>query len=426
MKTLVVFSHLRWNFVFQRPQHLLTRLARHYPVVFFEEPVRGEGPARLERSRPAPGVEVLCPHTPVDAGGFHDDQLPALEALLAAYLAEQRIDDCVAWFYTPMALPLLADMQPRTVVYDCMDELAAFKHAPRQMRQRETALLKTAQVVLTGGPSLYEAKRALHPHVLCLPSAVDADHYAAANALAQEAPMRRAAELQRGIRRPRLGFFGVIDERLDLDLVAGVADAQPDWQIVMVGPVVKIGRERLPQRPNIHWLGQQPYDILPQLVAGWDVCLMPFALNDATRYISPTKTLEYMACSRPSVSTSIRDVVEPYGHLVSIADTADDYTAACEAILRRSPQEQAGHAQALADIVARTSWDATAREMGELIAAADRANVLSAKVAAPQSAANSPTSHEAVPHLAGAAQPAMSTGLPASAAAAAEKRASAA
>jgi glycosyltransferase involved in cell wall biosynthesis len=360
MPHLIVFSHLRWNFVFQRPQHLLTRLARHYPVVFVEEPVRSDGPARLERSRPAPGVEVLCPHTPVDAGGFHDDQLPALEALLAGYLAEQRIDDCVVWFYTPMALPLLAELQPRAVVYDCMDELAAFKDAPRQMRQRETALLKIAQVVLTGGPSLYEAKRALHPHVLCLPSAVDADHYAAANALGQEAPMRRAAELQQGIRAPRLGFFGVIDERLDLELVAELADAQPGWQLVMVGPVAKIGRERLPQRPNIHWLGQQPYAILPQLVAGWDVCLMPFAINEATRYISPTKTLEYMAAGKPVVSTPVHDVKAMFSDVVRIAGDAGGFIQACRDALAEAPHARAERLAEMQACVWRYSWDETA------------------------------------------------------------------
>src|SRR5690349_11754838 len=276
MPHLIVFSHLRWNFVFQRPQHLLSRLARHYQVVFVEEPIRSERPARLERTTPHPGVEVLKPHTPIDAAGFHDDQLSVLKPLLADYLTTNRIDDYFVWFYTPMALPLLTDLEPRAIVYDCMDELSAFKDAPRQMRQRETALLKSAQLVLTGGPSLYESKRRLHPNVLCLPSAVDADHYSNATATTRADPMRRAQQLQGSIGLPRLGFFGVIDERLDLELIAEVADADPDWQVIMVGPVVKIDASALPRRANLHWLGQQPYELLPQLVAGWDVCLMPF------------------------------------------------------------------------------------------------------------------------------------------------------
>ena len=359
MPQLIVFSHLRWNFVFQRPQHLLTRLARHYPVVFIEEPVRGDGPAWLESSRPAAGVEVLCPHTPIDAGGFHDDQLAALEPLLDAHLGSRR-EDCVAWFYTPMALPLLGELRPRAIVYDCMDELSAFKDAPRQMRQRETALLKIADVVLTGGPSLYEAKRHLHPRVLCLPSAVDAEHYAAANALAQEAAVRRAGELQQGIATPRLGFFGVIDERLDLGLLAALADARPAWQIVMVGPVAKIGRDRLPQRPNIHWLGQQPYDLLPQLVAGWDACLMPFALNEATRYISPTKTLEYMAAGKPVISTPVHDVKAMFSDVVRIAADTASFIDACEAALHETPHARAERLADMQACVWRYSWDETA------------------------------------------------------------------
>ena len=257
---LVVFSHLRWNGVYQRPQQLLTRLATRGPVIFVEEPVFAAGPARLEHETPAAGVEVLVPHTPIDVDGFHDDQLPALAPLLARRFAEAGVGDCVAWLNTPMALPLLSECRPRAIVYDCMDQLAAFEAAPRQMRQRETALLKVADLVLAAGPSLYEDKRALHPNVMCLPSAVDAAHYAPGAAGARTAALARAQHLQGHVARPRLGFFGVIDERIDLPLLARLADAQPAWQIVMVGPVVRIDPASLPRRPNIHWLGQQPYD----------------------------------------------------------------------------------------------------------------------------------------------------------------------
>ncbi|MGZ8259118.1 MAG: glycosyltransferase, partial [Caldimonas sp.] len=315
MPHLIVFSHLRWEFVFQRPQHLLSRLARDYHVVVVEEPVHTEGPAYLERTTPCKGIEVLRAHTPVEHGGFHDDQLSALQPMIAGYLAENLIDDYLVWFYTPMALPLLGGLAPRAIVYDCMDELSAFKGAPRQMRQRETALLKSAALVVTGGPRLYAAKRDANPNVLCVPSAVDADHYSPRRATADAAAMARADALQGAVATPRLGFFGVIDERLDLDLVARVADADPGWQLVMVGPVVKIEPEALPQRPNLHWLGQQPYGLLPQLVAGWDVCLMPFALNESTEFISPTKTLEYMAAGKPVVSTPIHDVKAMFGDL---------------------------------------------------------------------------------------------------------------
>jgi UDP-galactopyranose mutase len=367
MPHLIVFSHLRWNFVFQRPQHLLSRLAAEFPVVFVEEPQRSDGPSHLEQSSPAPGVQVLRPHTPVDAPGFHDDQLSLLEPMVADWLAQEGIDDYAVWFYTPMALPLLNVLAPRAVIYDCMDELSAFKGAPRQMRQRETALLKRAALVLTGGPSLYEAKRSLHPNVMCLPSAVDAAHYANANAVAHPERMRRAGELQGALPAPRLGFFGVIDERIDVGLVEALADAEPGWQIVMAGPVVKIDPATLPQRPNLHWLGQQPYELLPQLVAGWDVCLMPFAINESTRFISPTKTLEYMAAGKPVVSTRIRDVEVMFGDLVAIADEPSAFVSACRAALAETDEDRARRQADMATRVGRHAWDATAASIAEAI-----------------------------------------------------------
>jgi glycosyltransferase involved in cell wall biosynthesis len=288
-------------------------------------------------------------------------------------------------------VPLGAELTPRGVVYDCMDELTAFKNAPRQLVQRENALFKMADLVFTGGRSIYNAKRSRHPDVHCFPSSVDATHFRKAT---QDHP------LQAALPRPRLGYCGVIDERINLPLIDAVAKARPEWQLVMVGPTAKIDPRDLPRRANIHWLGQQSYDDLPAFISGWDVCLLPFALNDATRYISPTKTLEYMACGRPSVSTSIRDVVEPYGHVVNIADTPEGFVIDCEAILERTREEQAEHARALAQIVARTSWDSTAHAMAELIAQADEALAESDEPAQAQ-----PTSDDSAPlHLANAAQ----------------------
>ena len=367
MSTLLVFSHLRWNFVYQRPQHLLSRLARSRPVVVFEEPVHGDGEPRLERIEPCPGIVVLRPHTPLHAVGFHDDQLPALKALLAGFLAAEGVDDYVAWLYTPMALPLLADLAPKAVVYDCMDELAAFDFAPRQLRQREAALLQLADVLFAGGPSLYEARRDRHPNAHCFPSAVDAAHYAPAAADCGSSALAHARATQQSIAGPRLGFFGVIDERLDLGLLDAIAAAEPGWQIVMVGPVVKIDQQSLPRRPNIHWLGQQSYDALPGFVAGWDVCLMPFALNESTRFISPTKTLEYMAAEKPVVSTAVPDVVSLYGDVVRIAGDAEAFVAACREALAESPEVREKHIEAMRQRVAQYSWERTAGEMARLV-----------------------------------------------------------
>src|SRR5262245_16945906 len=250
MTALIVFSHLRWGSVFQRPQQLMSRLARDRQVLFIEEPLLDtNGPARLESISYGPNLQVLRPRTPVAAPGFHDEQLPVLMELLSAHLRRQAIDDYAVWFYTPMALPLITHLNPRAVVYDCMDELAAFPNAPRQLRQRETALLKMANLVFTSGPALYQAKRSLGANVQCLCNAVDARHFSPAWLRAADPHAGMASALHAGIARPRLGYFGSIDERIDFGLLQRLADARPGWQIVMVGPVARAVEARLPQRP---------------------------------------------------------------------------------------------------------------------------------------------------------------------------------
>jgi UDP-galactopyranose mutase len=366
---LIVFSHLRWGFVHQRPQHLLSRLAAHYRILFVEQPVFAEPPARLDINAVAPDVEVIVPRTPVEAAGFHDDQLSLLTPLLEEHLQSRGIDDYLIWFYTPMALPLMANLKPRAIVYDCMDELAAYKDAPRQMHQRECALLKMADLVLTSGPTLYEAKRRAHPNVQCLPSAVEAAHYAPANLRLDSDEYRDVERLQGHIPRPRLGFFGVIDERVDLSLLIALADADPHWQIVMVGPVLKIDPAKLPRRPNIHWLGMQPYSRLPQLVASWDVCLMPFALNQLTRFINPTKTLEYMAAEKPVVSTSVPDVVSLYGDVVRLAATRAGFVEQCREAMGENGRRRTQRIIEMTQCVSRFSWDQSALTIHELIQA---------------------------------------------------------
>jgi protoporphyrinogen oxidase/glycosyltransferase involved in cell wall biosynthesis len=359
MTTIVVFSHLRWDFVFQRPQHLLSRLAQHYQVLFVEEPVHDDGAPFMEKSQPAPNVTVCRAHTPIHATGFHDDQLRLLQPMVAQLAPPgERV---IAWFYTPMALPLLQALQPALVVYDCMDELASFRNPPKQLLQREGALLNIADLVFAGGPSLYEAKKNRHPNVHCFSSSVDVVHFQ------QALDRTRSHPQQQDIAHPRLGFYGVLDERFDPELVGEVADAHPEWQVVLAGPVVKIDPERLPRRANIHYLGQQPYSALPDLLAGWDVCLMPFAINEATRFISPTKVLEYMAAQLPIVSTPIADVANPYGHVVAIASGAREFTAACEAALAQTPEQRSHMTAAMKAVVAATSWDYTARHMHELL-----------------------------------------------------------
>jgi UDP-galactopyranose mutase len=362
---IVVFSHLRWNFVYQRPQHLLSRLAAEQPVLFVEEPeYDASGPPRWERTTPEPGVTVFRPRTPIEAPGFHPAQLEVLGPMLDEIREEAGDAGLVAWLYTPMALPLARQLDPVLVVYDCMDELSMFLGAPPELVQREAELMEAADVMFTGGPSLYRAKQDRHPNVHCFSSSVDAAHFGSA------LPGGSAKEPadQRDLPHPRLGFYGVIDERLDLPLVAALADAHPEWQLVLVGPVVKIDPASLPRRPNIHYTGQRTYAELPGYLAGWDVCLLPFARNDSTRFISPTKTLEYMAAERPIVSTPITDVAEPYGHIVYLGDTPDRFIRACEEALAADAEERARRAALMRGVLARTSWDATVASMESLMA----------------------------------------------------------
>lgn len=359
MSTIIVFSHLRWDFVYQRPQHLLSRLAEHYQIVFVEEPVFHEGESVMRRVAPLPNVHVCQPHTPIGMPGFHDDQIPILRELVRELALDYGKH--IVWFYTPMALPLLQELQPRLVVYDCMDELSAFKNSPKQLLQRESALLKLADIVFTGGPSLYRAKRERNNNVHCFSSSVDVAHFEQALDRCNSHPAHAT------IPGPRLGYYGVIDERVDLNLIGQLADAHPQWQIVLVGPVMKIESALLPQRPNIHYLGQQPYEALPHFLAGWDVCLLPFALNASTRFISPTKTLEYMAAELPIVSTPITDVVGPYGDIVTIAADAPAFIKACEEALLATPEQHAKKVDMMHEVLSATSWDITAQKMFDLL-----------------------------------------------------------
>jgi UDP-galactopyranose mutase len=362
---IVCLSHLRWDFVYQRPQHLMSRFARDRRVFFFEEPMHHDGPARLEVAERPGGVRVAVPRLP---GGLQPEAAEAAQRhLLEQLLADHGVAEYVLWYYTPMALGFAAGLEPSAVVYDCMDELTLFRGAPPSLIEREARLLAAADLVFTGGQSLYEAKRDRHSDIHAFPSSIDAAHFGRAR-LPQPDPPDQTA-----IPHPRLGYFGVIDERIDLDLLAAVADARPDWQIVMVGPVVKIDPESLPRRANLHYLGMKGYDDLPAYLAGWDVALMPFARNESTRFISPTKTPEYLAGGRPVVSTSIRDVVRPYGDmaLVEIADEPAGFVAAVERSLACCAEEGGTERESwlkrVDEFLARGSWSRTWRHMSDLI-----------------------------------------------------------
>lgn len=358
MFDLLCFSHLRWDFVFQRPQHLLTRCAVKRRVFYMEEPHFDAEEAWLEVRQDSSGVHVVVPHlTPADAA---DEGISRQRFLLRQLREDYAISSHVTWFYTPMALPLAEELEPLAIVYDCMDELSAFKGAPKALLTREAELFQQADLVFTGGHALYEAKRKLHHNIHPFPSSVDRRHFEQAR-LPQSEPADQA-----DIPRPRLGFFGVVDERMDLALLEGIASLQPDWQLVILGPVVKIDPADLPRRPNIHYLGSKSYQELPRYISGWDVAMMPFAKNESTRFISPTKTPEYLAAGKPVVSTSIRDVVRPYSvqGLAHIADTPRDFVAACETALNSSRERHVRRADAF---LVNLSWDKTWSAMEQLM-----------------------------------------------------------
>lgn len=352
---LICFSHLRWNFVFQRPQQLMTRFAAQMTVVFWEEPlVEGEDQPTLS-VRQEGDVIVVVPHLPagLDAEATH----AALARLLSAFLIGKQ-PVAVRWYYTPMMLAFSRQLRARCTVYDCMDELSAFRFAPPTLLDLEGELLGAADVVFTGGYSLYEAKRGRHADVRPFPSSVDVAHFARARDLA---PPRRDT--------PTLGFYGVIDERMDLELVARLADERPEWRIELVGPVVKIDPADLPRRSNLHYLGARSYEELPDAVARWDVALMPFAINDATRFISPTKTPEYLAAGRPVVSTPIVDVARHYGTMAGvIIASGSRFVSACDDALALARGADLAWRDEADAVLAATSWNDTAAAMLAVIA----------------------------------------------------------
>ena len=351
---LVCFSHLRWDFVFQRPQHLMSRFAASHNVQVWEEPIFVAEPAapHVVTRREGPNLTIATPHLP--EGLAEDATEAALCALLDDYLGTERA--AVAWYYTPMMLPFSRHLEAECTVYDCMDELANFRFAPSRLLELEAELFERADLVFTGGYSLYEAKRARHPNVHPFPSSVDIAHFSQARA---NPPAND---------RPTLGFYGVLDERFDIDLLTAIADARPDWRFVMVGPIVKISPDELPKRENIVYPGPATYDQLPGVLGQWDVALMPFAINDATKFISPTKTPEYLAGGKPVVSTPVRDVIRHYGRLqgVKIASTADEFVAGCEEALKLAAEGGDWLAE-VDQALSSMSWGITQRRMLGLI-----------------------------------------------------------
>jgi len=357
---LLCFSHLRWDFVYQRPQHLLSRFAQYLTVYFLEEPMfDAKDKAYLSFSDREDNVIVGVPHLP--EGLNHQEVNSLLTSLVDKFLHTKNMDDFAFWYYSPMALQFSDKHMPKLTIYDCMDELSAFKNAPKELTILEKKLMNKADLVFTGGQSLYEAKKQQHANIYPFPSSIDKEHFKQARKTGEQ-PADQA-----GIEGVKLGFYGVIDERFDIDLIKGIADARPDWQIVLIGPVVKIDPATLPQNKNIHYMGQKCYQELPGYLAGWDVALIPFAINESTKFISPTKTPEYLSAGKPVVSTPIKDVITPYGKhkLVSIGHTSDDFVVAIEQVLNMADRSE--WLLKADNFLSDKSWDRTVEDMLRLV-----------------------------------------------------------
>lgn len=352
---LVCFSHLRWGFVFQRPNHLLTRFSKHQRVFFIEEPIFHDGEEKLHIENFNTSLYVVTPY--LKNGLSKTDAEQRQKTFIDTLFANMQVLRFISWYYTPMALPYTRHLTPEMVIYDCMDELSAFKFAPPELTALEKQLFEKADVVFTGGQSIFESKKNLHKNIFAFPSSIDKQHFAAAR-IAQKNPAD-----QENIPHPRFGFFGVVDERFDIELLEQVAKAKPEWQFVILGPVVKIDPATLPHYSNIHYLGGKTYNELPSYIAGWDIATIPFAMNESTRFISPTKTPEYLAAGKPVISTPIKDVVNPYGtnKLVHIVSNANEFIAAGEKELSKKTRQ--AWLNKVDEFLASNSWDRTWSQM---------------------------------------------------------------
>jgi UDP-galactopyranose mutase len=355
---LICFSHLRWNFVYQRPQHLMSRFAKQRRVFFFEEPVY-DAPSQYNEifDDPVAGVCVVTPHITSDTIEVRD----ALRHLLDMFMASMNIKTYVAWYYTPLSFAFSDHLKPALLVYDCMDELSSFKFAPPELKDWEQKLFAKADIVFTGGMHLFEAKKKFHSNIYGVPSGIDVKHFIQARKFSKD-PTDQAS-----IPHPRIGFYGVIDERFNIELLRSVAEQRPDWHFVIIGPTAKIDPASLPSNRNIHFIGMRDYKELPGYLAGWDVAMMPFELNEATKYISPTKTPEFLAAGKPVVSTSIHDVVHPYADkkVVSIADTPGEFVAAIEQYL--STERSKSWLSEVDALLETMSWDDIGKRMKDLM-----------------------------------------------------------
>lgn len=355
---IICFSHLRWNFVYQRPQHLLSRFVNYYRVFFVEEPIYDDNNDGYFITQSKEKVWVVTPHLNVHAP---NNNIERQRSVLNNFFTDYGFKEYIFWYYAPMALLFTNHFKPVITIYDCMDELSAFKFAPPAIKEVEKELFKKAQLVFTGGYTLYQAKKNQHHNIHCFASSIDKEHFLKARIHTEDPPD------QKNIPYPRFGYYGVIDERFDIDLIKEVAAKKPEWQFILIGPLAKINYHDLPHMPNIHYLESKTYQQLPGYISGWDIALVPFAINESTRYISPTKTPEYLAGGKPVISTPISDVINPYGdnNLVHIAYTPQQFIEQAEQEL--ATKDKKIWLEKVDAFLANNSWNNTWHQMNELI-----------------------------------------------------------
>jgi len=354
---VVVFSHLRWEFVTQRPQHLMKRFSKHAQVLFVEESIPSDRKSPAHIFSPSKNITVMQPIVSSDKYTIQ------VGKLIRNFMKQNKWDTPRLWFYSAMFVDMLYQVPHTQVIYDCMDELSAFLGAPESLVMNERLLLSKADTVFTGGKSLYESKRRLHDHVHCFPSSVDKHHF-------EKALVSKKTSSPKDIERipgKKVGFYGVIDERIDLNLLQELAVLNPDISFIMIGPVVKIAVNSLPNQKNIFYLGGKSYDQLPQYLKEFDIAMMPFALNNSTKFISPTKTLEFMAAKKPIISTPITDVAKIYPQEVTIAENSLEFSKAIRAYLAESVAAKKTREHRQTIVIDQTSWDATAKEMESIM-----------------------------------------------------------
>lgn len=354
---MIVFCHLRWQFVYQRPQHVIERLSHHLKVLFVEEPLPNS------TSHSSGNLIVVNDNLHILQPNVED--VKSIAKILPEYVNNKSIP--FGWFYSASFSPLLEELNFQTVVYDCMDEPSLIKGDSQELLNQEEYLMSHADIIFTNVQSLFESKKQHHPNVHLFPGSVDKTHF---NKAWNSSTPEDIAHIQ----SPIVGYYGIIDEQIDFSLLQETALKLPNVSFVMIGPRM-IDEEHLPKEANIHFLEMKSYDELPNYLKAFDIAMMPFVLNDATKYISPTKTLEYMAAGKPIISTKTTDVVRDYRRCVSLVENADEFSNAITFLLDK--MDRLSLEMEYYRILKKTSWDATTDKMESLIRTFSKDNMSS-------------------------------------------------